>query len=136
MCQERRRPQTVTSAAISHGNQSLLRIAQTTEMTVSPTPQVTSTIEARSTRRATTAVIIIASTATANADADTTSSWFTGTTLSPRALVSSWEVFGAAGVSDPVLRQDAAMTSLVRYEVADALATITLDSQHNRNALS
>ena len=28
------------------------------------------------------------------------------------------------------------MTSLVRYDVADALATITLDSQHNRNALS
>jgi enoyl-CoA hydratase/carnithine racemase len=29
-----------------------------------------------------------------------------------------------------------AMTSLVHYDVADALATITLDSQHNRNALS
>jgi enoyl-CoA hydratase/methylglutaconyl-CoA hydratase len=28
------------------------------------------------------------------------------------------------------------MTSLVHYDVADALATITLDSQHNRNALS
>jgi len=28
------------------------------------------------------------------------------------------------------------MTSLVHYDVVDALATITLDSQHNRNALS
>jgi len=30
----------------------------------------------------------------------------------------------------------AAPTELVRYDVADAVATITLDSQHNRNALS
>ena len=32
--------------------------------------------------------------------------------------------------------QDGAMPELVHYAVADAVATITLDSQHNRNALS
>ena len=30
----------------------------------------------------------------------------------------------------------AAMTELVHYAVTDAVATITLDSPHNRNALS
>jgi enoyl-CoA hydratase/carnithine racemase len=38
-------------------------------------------------------------------------------------------------VTRPV-RQDAGMPELVHYEVADAVATVTLDSPHNRNALS
>ena len=52
MCHERRQPQTATSAAISQGShpppEPVTSAAQTTEMTVSPTPQVTSTTQTRS----------------------------------------------------------------------------------------
>ena len=52
---------------------------------MSPIPQVTSTTETRSTRRATTAVITMATAAMANEDAETIRSWLTRSTLSPDA---------------------------------------------------
>ena len=49
--------------------------------------------------------------------------------------MSARQVFGA-GRRGWVCGRMAAMTELVHYAVADAVATITLDSPHNRNALS
>src|SRR3954471_6845488 len=43
---------------------------------------------------------------------------------------------GAVRMVTRPVRQDAGMPELVHYEVADAVATVTLDSPHNRNALS
>src|SRR5215212_2857556 len=89
MCHESRSPHTETNRVNNHGSHPLSelpRTAQTKEMTVSPTPQVTSTTETRSTRRATTAVVTMATTATTKEAIETVSRSLMRSTLSPRAL--------------------------------------------------